>query len=82
MQRTSSDVLSQEFLQIRAKILEIGAFFDRLAEAGASPDQPQPKQLLDQGCAILTDDEPDKAARIQLLFSREYDADWRDKFGI
>ena len=31
---------------------------------------------------ILGDDGPDRAERFQLLFSREYEADWRERFGI
>lgn len=82
MPRSASEVLEQEFLQIRAKILEIAAFYDRLAEAPASDLSESQLALLQNGCGILTDSEEDKAARVQLLFSREYDASWREKFAI
>ncbi|MEC8556209.1 MAG: hypothetical protein VXZ82_14465 [Planctomycetota bacterium] len=82
MPRTAREVLDQEFLQIRAKILEIGAFYDRLGEAEASNISQEHLELLNRGCEILNDDQGDKAARIQLLFSRDYDADWRDKFAL
>ncbi|MEZ6137187.1 MAG: hypothetical protein R3C53_20040 [Pirellulaceae bacterium] len=86
MSRSARDVLDQEFLTTRAKLLEIAAFFDRLdsaqaAEESQAVDERQ-LQLLQQGCQILTDAESDKAARLQLLFSREYDSDWRSVFGI
>ena len=83
--RSASHVLDQEFLQVRAKILEIAAFYDRLESAGGVPNDShgnQHMQMLRQGCEILTDDQDNKAARIQLLFSREYDSDWRSKFGL
>lgn len=82
MSRTSSEILSQEFLQTRAKILEIAAFYDRLDTDELTELDGQALQLLDGGCAILSDDEPDKAARVQLLFSRQYDAQWRKQFDI
>lgn len=80
--RSAREVLEQEFLQVRAKILELAAFFDRLTEAEASDVDQRQLELLQQGCQILNDAEEDKAARLQLLFSREYDAEWREKFSI
>lgn len=82
MTRTAREVLDQEFLQTRAKILEVAAFFDRLAEAQASDFNQDQLELLQSGCRILDDGELDKAARLQLLFSREYEADWRDKYSV
>lgn len=87
MPRTSSEILSQEFLLARAKILEIAAFFDRLdaPSQGAIPEgtaQRRQHDLLRAACQIVTDDQADKAARMQLLFSREYNPHWRDEFGI
>ena len=38
--------------------------------------------LLEQGAAILIDHEPNKAARLQLLFSRDYVPAWREQFEI
>jgi hypothetical protein len=88
MPRSANEVLEQEFLQIRAKILEIAAFYDRLDEADASqtqegmPEISQKLDLLKEGCRELVDNEPGKAARVQLLFSREYDEAWRQKFSL
>lgn len=82
MSRSASEVVSQEFLQIRAKILEIAAFYDRLEDGNVSDAQATQLDLLQRGCGILTDTRHDKAARVQLLFSREYDEQWRERFGI
>jgi hypothetical protein len=82
MPRSPSDVLSQEFLQTRAKILELAAFYDRIETLPENPGDQQQMQLLHAACNILTDGQPDKAARVQLLFSREYNPHWRDEFGI
>ena len=82
MPRTAREVLDQEFLQIRAKILEVAAFFDRLSEADASDVNQQQLELLQSGCRILDDGDMDKAARLQLLFSRDYESDWREKYAL
>jgi hypothetical protein len=82
MPRSASEVLSQEFLQIRSKILEIAAFYDRLGEAEGGAPGARELELLQAGCQILTDKQDDKAARVQLLFSRQYDEQWREQFGI
>lgn len=82
MSRTASEVLDEEFLVVRAKILELAAFFDRLSEADVSEVNPARLDLIARGCALLNDAEPDKAARVQLLFSREYDRKWREDFDI
>ena len=39
-------------------------------------------RLVRGGIAILTDDEPDRAERLQLLFSQPYEDGWRKKLGI
>ena len=82
MSRTSSEILSQEFLQTRAKILEIAAFFDRLDTNELTESDDKSLQSLTSACAILNDNQPDKAARVQLLMSREYDAQWRKQFDL
>ncbi len=87
MTRSAGDILDQEFLQVRAKILEVAAFFDRLEAAQmAAPSHRDGDQqrldLLRQGCGILTESQADKAARVQLLFSREYSSDWRQALQI
>ncbi len=82
MPRTATEILSQEFLLTRAKILEVAAFYDRLGQFPDGAPSPQQLELLSAACRILTDDQSDKAARVQLLFSREFNPQWRDEFGI
>lgn len=92
--RNAEQVVEQEFLQVRAKILEIAAFFDRLeadaagsaSGSGAGPSISKPSEerlkLLRAGCELLLDSDSDKAARVQLLFSRKYDEQWRNAMGV
>lgn len=92
MARTAGDILEQEFLQTRAKLLEVAAFFDRLQKAagqvttGALTTQADLDGtrlgLLIGGLDLLQDSQGDKAARLQMLFSRHYEADWREQFDL
>ena len=74
-------VIEREFLEIRAKILELAASFDRMdrGEGTASREQ---LQLIHEGLKILEEKEPNRAERVQLLFSRKYTSQWRSEFGI
>lgn len=80
-------VLEQEFLPLRAKILEIAAGLDRLDRAAATGDDGAVedggrRDRLEQAIQLLLAEEPSRAARVQLLFSRDYDESWRERFGV
>jgi hypothetical protein len=73
---TAPAVLNREFLELRAKILELAASFDRLDRAeGAVADDARVAKLR-RGLEIVLSDEADRAERVQLLFSRPYNEDW------
>ena len=76
------DVLDREFLEIRAKLLELAASFDRLDRGEGDVRGDRRMALIRQGLDILGRDESGRAEAIQLLFSREYEEDWRRRFGI
>lgn len=80
MQR--APVLEQEFLPLRAKLLEVGAALDRLDRAGALGErEPRAAKIL-AAIETLLDADGDRAEKIQLVFSRPYEEDWREVFGI
>jgi hypothetical protein len=80
--RTKKDVLEADFLVLRAKILELAAGLDRFDRAaGEWPGDPR-RTRLDEAIRILLTDEPERAEQVQLLFSREYDGQWREKLGV
>jgi hypothetical protein len=81
-QRTLDALLNEEFLPLRARILEIAAGLERLDRAAdASNDDPR-RQRLEEAIQILLRDEPNRAEQVQRLFSREYDQQWREHFGL
>lgn len=75
-------ILNREFLEIRAKILEIGAALDRLDRAEGSVEDDPRRARIQEALAVLVGDEPGRAEQIQMIFSRVYEADWRAKFSL
>lgn len=74
------ELLDREFLEIRAKLLQLAASFDRLDRAdGAVGDDPRMDRIR-EALDLLGSGDPDRAEQIQLIFSRQYDDDWQSKF--
>lgn len=80
--RTAEQILTDEFLLARSRVLDLAAMLDRLERAPGSVEQASQMQLLRQGLNILCDDESEKARRVQLLMSRDYDPAWRKNYGL
>jgi hypothetical protein len=79
---TASQVLNREFLEIRAKILEIAASFDRLDRSeGSVADDPRLRRIY-EALDALRDSAGDRAEQVQLIFSRQYEETWPEKFGL
>ncbi|MBM4001254.1 MAG: hypothetical protein FJ297_17260 [Planctomycetes bacterium] len=79
---SGNKVLDREFFEIRHTILALAASLDRLERAGGGSDDDRRRRLLREGLDVLGSDAPNKAERVQLAFSREYDPAWRSKFGL
>jgi hypothetical protein len=74
----AAEVLERSFLECRARLLELAAFLDRLDRGGGVADGRL--TAIRQALEILREqDVADRAERIQLLFSRPYEADWRNR---
>jgi len=81
-ERTRDAVLEQEFLPLRAKILEIAAGLDRLDRAVPAGDDGGRRERLEKAIQLLLADDESRAARVQLLFSRDYDEQWRTRLEV
>jgi hypothetical protein len=84
----AQQVLNREFLEIRAKILELAASFDRLdrcaatqGEATSLASDPRLARI-HEALRVLQHPEGSRAERVQLVFSRAYDENWPETFGI
>lgn len=82
--RNALQVLDRDFLEIRARILQVAADLDRIDRAPAHPgEHPDPRLgHIRQALEALSQPGPDRAETVQLVFSLEYDPDWRAKTGV
>lgn len=80
--RRSIEVLDQEFLPLRAKILEIAAGLDRMDRGVGSVASESRRAQIQAAIQILLRPEDDRAEQVQLIFSRQFNDDWREEFGI
>lgn len=88
--QSAAEQLEREFLQIRARILELAAALDRLQRAENAGEtgngrsgalaSDQRMKLIEQGLAALAGALPERAEQVQLLFSRPYDPNWQAVF--
>jgi hypothetical protein len=74
------EVLNREFPEIRARLLQLAAALDRMDRATGSPEADGRRQKVREALQILLESGPDRAERMQLLFSLPYDADWKKGF--
>jgi hypothetical protein len=79
---SAPEVLNREFLEIRCKILELAAAFDRLDRADGSIDDDPRLARLREALGVLLEESGDRAEQVQMIFSREYEEDWQAKFKI
>jgi hypothetical protein len=78
----ATDLMNREFLQIRARLLELAAAFDRIARApGNVVGDPRLVQI-HRALELLNSETPNRAEQLQRIFSREYDPTWRESFGV
>ena len=78
--RTAANVLEADFLAIRHRLIDVAAAFDRIARGPDSAAIQSDARLnqLQQAAAILSDGQPDRAERVQMVFSLPYHENWRD----
>jgi len=81
-ERSAEQIVSDEFMIARAKILELAATLDRIERATGDVDGSRLMQLLVQGMNILCDDEVEKVKRVQLLMSRQYEPQWQSHMAM
>ncbi len=78
----AGEVLDREFLCVRARLIDIGAVLDRVGRAeGTAADDPRMMQIR-ESLVILAGESPDRAQRLQQVFSLDYQDNWRSQFGL
>ena len=77
-------VLAREQLKIRAKLIELAAILDRIDRADGEVDQDPHLQEIKRSLNVLlnSDSDSNRAAEIQLIYSRAFDVGWKKKFKL
>ena len=80
----ADEILDREFLEIRAKLLEVAAALDRLDRAEGSVESDTRMQLLHTALKLNAAPQygPSRAEEMQMLFSRQYDPEWIKTFDL
>jgi hypothetical protein len=87
MARSPQQILQNDYLIARAKIIEVAAVLDRIdrsvASGSSDPVYSDPSyEKIQNAIAILSDAQPDKTRRIQELLSRPYTSNWMEQFKL
>ena len=72
-------VLDRHYLEMRSKILDLAASFDRIAAAvpdGTGENDPRLTKLQDGLRILLNPEGTDRAEKVQMLFSDAYVPNW------
>ena len=78
----AQQILDHEFLDIRSRILDVASSLDRIQRAEGDVADDERMKKLNEALQITLSDNPHRAEKIQLLFSREYDENWKDQFSL
>jgi hypothetical protein len=76
------ELLDREFLEIRARLLQVAAALDRLDRANGDVSRDKRRTDLDDALRVLAESRPDRAEKLQMIFSLAYDKDWKRTFGL
>ena len=76
------ELLDNEFLEIRARLLQVAAALDRLDRAAGDVSRDKRRADLDKAIRVLLEAGPDRAENLQRVFSLAYDQDWKKTFGL
>ena len=76
------DVLNREFLNIRARLIDVAAALDRIDRAaGSVADDPRLAKIR-HSLAVLAGSTSDRAEQLQMLFSLPYQDNWQQDYGL
>ncbi len=79
MTRQAAEVLERDFPAIRHQILNVAAALDRIAraEGGDAVGEDARMVKIREAIEVLGESGESRAERVQLVFSRAYDPQWR-----
>jgi hypothetical protein len=77
-----TEIVDREFPELRAGLLQVAAAMDRIQRAASAAAGDLRMRAAQQAIEILNRAEPNRAEQIQLIFSRNYDSNWKEQFGL
>ena len=85
--QSADAILDESFLEVRAKLLEVAAVLDRIDRASQDAHSLSDSSMdqlnkLAAGMNICLTEGPDRAARLQQLFSRSFSDSWRQEMSL
>ena len=83
-ERTKSEVLTSDFLEIGQRILDLAAMLDRYDAASTEPGRETDTRLsqISEGLRALGSTGKSRAEAVQQIFSLPYDENWLDRFEL
>ena len=80
----ANEVLAREQLKIRAKLIEIAAILDRIDRANGEVDHDPRMLKIRKSLEVLSSFKSDinRAAEIQMIYSRDFDVEWKTNFKL
>jgi hypothetical protein len=80
--RSAADILDRQFLETRAKILQVAAELDRIDRGEGSVESDPRLEQVRRALEVLLAAGPERAEQVQMIFSRDYDTQWKEQFGL
>lgn len=80
--RTASQILEDEYLLLRSKLLDLAAGLDRIDNATGDTTANPERERLHQALHLLLTGPANRAERVQKLMSRPYEPDWASRMGV
>ena len=79
--RTAKDILDDDFLQMRHRLLDLAAALDRIQRAEDADSIQSDRRIvqLQEAIRVLVDGKPNRVERVQMTFSLPHDEGWRSR---
>jgi hypothetical protein len=78
----AAELLNREFLEVRARLLQVAAALDRLDRAEGDVSQDKRRRGIDEAIRVLASRDADRAEKLQMIFSLPYEKNWKERFKL
>ena len=78
----AAELLNREFLEIRARLLQVAAALDRLDRAEGDVSQDKRRRGIDEAIRVLGGRDEGRAEKLQMIFSLPYEKNWKERFQL